>query len=206
MTSFRNDLRDADPLRHEPQPSEAQRDRIRRTIVAAASNAAGTSSAWFRTPAALLATIAVIVVGLVVFGTQSWPHGGAMVQAAVRFEVRLAEDQSAAGLREARVVGSSRTIYLHEEVVVSNADVERSAVVPGNSPSQFGVGVQFTAAGARKMREATANHVGRPVAILLDGDVVMAPTLRDPIGADAVISGDYSQAEAQRIVNGISIR
>src|SRR5213075_2253155 len=98
------------------------------------------------------------------------------------------------------------TIYLHEEVVVTNADVERSAVVQGNRPSQFGIAVHFTEAGARKMRDATANHVGRPVAILIDGDVVMAPTLRDPVGAEAVISGDYSQAEAERIVNGISIR
>ena len=42
---------------------------------------------------------------------------------------------------------------------------------------------EFTAEGARKMREATASHVGRPMAILIDGEVVMAPTLRDPISA-----------------------
>jgi preprotein translocase subunit SecD len=60
--------------------------------------------------------------------------------------------------------------------------------------------------GARKMRDATASHVGRPIAILIDGNVVMAPTLRDPISADALITGDYSRAEAERIVNGISIR
>jgi hypothetical protein len=207
MNDIRNILQDADPLRHEPPPSEGERDRIRHMAVAAASHATtSASSAWFRTPTALVAAIALIIVVLVAFGSQNWPPGGATVQAAVRFEVRLAEDQSAAGLREARVIGSGRAIYLHEEIVVTNADIESSAVVPGSSPSQFGIGVRFTAEGARKMREATAKHVGRPVAILIDGEVVMAPTLRDPISADALISGDYSRAEAERIVNGITIR
>ena len=58
----------------------------------------------------------------------------------------------------------------------------------------------------RKMRQATANHVGRPMAILIDGVVVMAPVLRVRISTSAVISGDLTQAEAERIVNGISIR
>ena len=207
MTDIRNILQDADPLRHEPPPSEGERDRLRHAAVAAAANAtASAASAWFRAPTALMAAIALIIVVFVAFGSQSWPHGGATVQAAVRFEVRLAEDQAASGLHEARVAGSGRTIYLHEEVVVTNADIERSAVVPGSGPARFDIGVRFTAEGARKMREATANHAGRPLAILIDGDVVMAPTLRDPISADALITGDYSRAEAERIVNGISIR
>jgi len=154
MNDIRNILQDADPLRHEPPPSEGERDRLRHAAVAAASKAtASASSAWFRAPTALMAAIALIVVVLAAFGSQSWPHGGATVQAAVRFEVRLAEDQAAAGLREARVAGSGRMIYLHEEVVVTNADIERSAVVPGSRPARFDIGIRFTAEGARRMRE-----------------------------------------------------
>jgi preprotein translocase subunit SecD len=33
--------------------------------------------------------------------------------------------------------------------------------------------------------------------------VVTAPVLRSPIGTSAVISGDYTKVEAERIVNGI---
>ena len=44
------------------------------------------------------------------------------------------------------------------------------------------------------------------MAILIDGEVVMAPTVRVPIGASAVISGDFSKAEAERIINGIGVR
>ena len=53
------------------------------------------------------------------------------------------------------------------------------------------------------MRQSTANHLGKPVAILINGDVVSAPTLKSPIGAAAVISGDYTQADAQRIAAGM---
>jgi preprotein translocase subunit SecD len=94
-------------------------------------------------------------------------------------------------------------IYFHQEIIVTNGDIAQSSVVQGDGPSRFGGGVQFNAAGAQKMRQATASHVGRPVAILIDGDVVMAPVLRAPISASAVIRGDYTQAEAERIVSGI---
>jgi preprotein translocase subunit SecD len=56
------------------------------------------------------------------------------------------------------------------------------------------------------MRQATANHIGRPLAILIDGEVITAPVVRGPISTSALISGDYTRAEADRIVNGIVIR
>ena len=206
MDHVGDSLRQADPLRHEQKLSDADRARILRTAVAAASRASVVSSRGLRAPIVLLATIAVLVLGFVVAGSRTWPQGAATVQAAVRFEVRLAEDRPAAGLREARVAGSGRTIYLHEEIVVTNADIERSAVVPAGSPSRFDIDVEFSSTGSDKMRHATAGHVGRPIAILIDGDVVMAPVLRDPIGASALISGDYTRAEAERIVNGIAMK
>jgi SecD-like export protein len=206
MKTVREILRDADPLRHEPDETEGERDRLRQAVVAAASDVATPSSPWFRAPVALLGAIALIVVGIVAVGSQIWPHGGATLQAAVRFEVRLAEDQPGAGLREARAAGSDRVVYLHQEIIVTNDDIAQSSVIEGNGPSRFGVHVQFTAAGAQKMRQATAGHVGRPMAILIDGEIVMAPVLRDPISTSAVISGDFTKAEAERIVNGIGIR
>ena len=56
------------------------------------------------------------------------------------------------------------------------------------------------------MRQATAEHIGRPVAILIDGTVVMAPIVRSPIGDSAVISGQFTREEAERIAAGIDGR
>jgi hypothetical protein len=206
MKTVRDILQDADPLRHEPHRLEGERDRLRQTVVAAASDVKPAASAWFRTPIVLVAAVALIVVGIVAVGSQIWSHGGATLQAAIRFEVRLAEDRPSAGLREARIAGADRVVYLHQEIIVTNGDIAQSSVVQGDGPSRFGVSVQFNAAGAQKMRQATASHVGRPVAILIDGVLVAAPVLRDPISTSAVISGDYTKADAERIVNGIGIR
>jgi preprotein translocase subunit SecD len=73
-------------------------------------------------------------------------------------------------------------------------------------PSHFGVGVEFNAAGAEKLRRATAGHIGGPVAILIDGGVMAVPVLRAPISNSALISGDFTKAEAERIVNGVGVR
>jgi len=120
--------------------------------------------------------------------------------------VRLADTAFSPGLREARIAGSGGVVYLHQEIIVTNDDISDSRVIDGATPSRFGVAVTFNAAGAEKMRQATARHVGGLIAMLIDGDVISAPRLRSAISTSAVISGDYTQAEAARIANGTRIR
>jgi hypothetical protein len=204
MTKLRDALEAADPLRHESGPSEDQRTRLRQMIVARAA-AANADRGRGRRPItiAMVVAFASIVIAMVVVSAM-WPRGGSTAQAAVRFEVRLAEDQPAAGLRAAKVGNSNRTVYLHPEIVVTNADIASSTVVAGDTPAHFWIDVRLNAAGADKMRQATTSHLGRPVAILIDGAVVLAPTVKSPIGAAAVISGDYTRADAERIAQGMN--
>ena len=197
-------LRDADPLRQETGMDQQQRDRMRQAVRAAASETTAASRAWFRAPLAVAALVALILVGIFAAGARG-PRG-ATVYAAVRFEVRLAETQPGAGLTEARVSGSDHPIYLHDEVVVTNADIEHCRAISGSDASRYNIAVELNAAGAEKMRVATLAHEGRPMAILIDGEVVMAPVIRSPVSRSAVISGDYSKAEAERIINGIGVR
>lgn len=207
MTTLRNILAEADPIGHEDGPNEGQRVRIRHVVVAAASRVdARPRRARYRVPLTTLVAVASFVaIGIVVAFDPTWPQAGSIAQAAVRFEVRLAEDQPGPGLRAARVANSNRSVYLHPEIVVTNADIERSGVIPGDTALHFWIDVRLTAAGAQKMRQATMSHFGRPVAILIDGEVVATPTVKSPIGAAAVISGDFSRADAQRIADGMRI-
>src|ERR1700730_2329934 len=105
MGSGRGMLSDADPLRHEPPRLEEERDRVRRAVLAAASEAPPRSSMEWqinRTRAALLAAVAVIVFCVAVLGSKMWLGGsGTLHAAAVRFEVRLADTAFSPGLREA---------------------------------------------------------------------------------------------------------
>jgi len=55
------------------------------------------------------------------------------------------------------------------------------------------------------MQAATAGHIGRPVAILIDGRVVLAPTLRAIIADSAVITGSYTREEAERLAEGLRL-
>jgi len=212
MNTVREMLRDADPVRTEDGARDPDRDRLREAIVAAACRATlsgsprlsgSPSGSLSRRRVVVVAIAAAIVAGVAGIGPLIWSRGGATLQAAVRFEVRLAEVQPGADLLEAGFTGSGTAIYLHREIVATNGDVARSRVVRSDDGSRFSIAVEFTPEGAEKMRHATADHLGRPVAILIDGSVVMAPVLRSPIDGSAVISGDFNEAEAQRIVNGI---
>ena len=197
-------LRDADPLSDDSTRLDAARDRIRRTVMSAASIAPVRGSHVPRRRV-LLGAAGALAAGLAVAGVLVGVGDRAALQAAVRFEVRLAEAQPAPGLLVARVSGSERLVYLHPEPIVTNDDIAQSWVLE-DGPDRFGISVHFLEAGAHRMRQATANHIGRPVAILIDGEVVTAPVVRSVIGDSAVINGDYSRAEAERIRNGIAMR
>jgi preprotein translocase subunit SecD len=205
MTKLRSVLAATDPVRHERKPTEAERDRVRHRVVAAASHTDDVQRGRGLPPipVRVFITSAAVITGMIIAMFAMPPRNGSLAQAAVRFEVRLAEDQPAPGLRAARVGSSNRTVYIHPEIVVTNDDIDRSSVIAGNTPAHFWIDVRLNAGGAEKMRQATANHLGKPVAILINGDVVTAPTLKSPIGAAAVISGDYTQADAQRIAGGM---
>jgi preprotein translocase subunit SecD len=202
MKPIKDLLNETDPIRLEPAISSSRRDAARQTIVAAAA-AASPLPAKRKFSALRLAAVSLAVAALVLFGSFLSLRTSFETHAAVRFEVRLAEDAPAAGLREVRVPDSGRAIYLHPDVVVGNADIARAEIVQGNEASVFLVSVTFTPEGARKMSAATQNHIGKPVAILIDDELVMAPTLRSAIGGQAEINGNYSREQAERIVKGI---
>ena len=207
MKNIRELLRDADPLQYEPTRPAGQHDFRRQVALAAASGVRAPAEVGSRSRMAVFATVALAVIAASFLGSRVWSVLVTNLQAAaVRFEVRLAEDKPAPGLREAKILSSDRSVYLHDEVIVTNGDIAVARVVPGHGPSEYSVGIEFKASGAEKMRAATGNHIGKLLAVLLDGQVVMAPVLRTPIGASARITGNFTRAQAERIVNGIEIQ
>ena len=120
----------------------------------------------------------------------------------VLFELRLAELEPVRGLAfEATVKNSDRKIFLHYVTVITNADVKSASVV--ETAGRFEVALTLTPEGTGKMAAATSRHVGRPLAIVLDGEVVSAPTVREPIGSKIVFGANFTADEAKRIVTGL---
>jgi hypothetical protein len=205
MKSIKELLRDADPLVHEPMTSSEQRDYRRRAVLAADSRSRDRAGAEPLSRVALFVALGFVMIVVLFLAERIWPPIFSNVYAAtVRFEVRLAEEKPAAGLSEAKVSGTDRSVYVDAEAIVTNSDISRASIIQVDHSSQYSVGVEFNPSGAEKIRAATASHIGKPVAILLDGKVIMAPTVRQPIAESAVISGDLSKTEAEKIVKGIT--
>ena len=209
MNNLKELLQEADPLRHESAPPPDQRAAHRQAVLAAATRSHVPAGERLRSRRAVLVT-SLMLAAVLALGAILWSVFNSNLQAAIRFEIRMAETNPAPGLQKAKVSDSGRYVYLHNEVIVSNNDIAAVEVVEAGGPSQYGISVKLNAAGADKMRRATEAHIGKPLAILLDGQVVIAPVVRSSVGGSAMLTGHYTKAEAQniadRIIRGIGMR
>jgi SecD/SecF fusion protein len=89
-------------------------------------------------------------------------------------------------------------ILVEKESVLSGEHVADAQVMFDRSG--FGepyVSLKFDAEGAKKFAQITEENVGVPLAIVLDGNVYSAPTIREPIpSGEGKISGRFSVEEA----------
>lgn len=66
----------------------------------------------------------------------------------------------------------------------------------------YGVAMRLDSEGARIFGDLTSANVGQRLAIMLDGDVQSAPSIRQPIyGGEAVITGRFSDQEARNLAS-----
>ncbi|MFM2383861.1 MAG: hypothetical protein RIQ72_433 [Candidatus Parcubacteria bacterium] len=66
------------------------------------------------------------------------------------------------------------------------------------------IALSFNAEGKELFAKITEQEIGKPVAISLDGVILSAPTVREPItDGKAVISGNFTLQEAKELVRGL---
>lgn len=84
---------------------------------------------------------------------------------------------------------------------LSGRDLARAQVQFDSQTGKPIVGLQFNQEGAKKFTEITERNIGKPVAILLDNNIVSAPTVQEKIsGGEAVITGDFTINQVRQIV------
>ena len=159
----------------------------------------GRRTFWTMTALALITGVAAA--GVVRAIPLDVPFPGLQAASSARLEIRLAETEASAGLVPTVGPGGD-SFYLHPEPVATAADVTAANVVASGS-SQFGVAVRFSDAASSRLLAATQAHVGRPMAVLLDGEVIAAPTVRAPVEGSAVISGNFTEDQATRIARAL---
>jgi protein-export membrane protein SecD len=83
-----------------------------------------------------------------------------------------------------------RFVVRKRVMVSGDTLVDAQATVQQGQPV---VRFRFDSVGARRFGEATQRNVGRPFAIVLDGKVISAPVIREPIlGGEGIISGNFT--------------
>jgi TonB family protein len=160
----------------------------------------------FRRLAWTISLLAVLIGGAAVAAARALPLDlGSLALAAqsgARLEIRLAETSPAAGLKGTSVPGSERQVYLHATTLATDADVTSARVI--DMGGHFGIDVRFSSQAAARIRTTTAAHLGKPVAIVLNGTVISAPTLKSPIGDNAFITGNFTAASAQELAASLA--
>jgi len=122
-------------------------------------------------------------------------------------EVRLAQTEKATSVEEATqfidgfLRGSGRRFYLHKIPLVTNNDVVQARVVENRGT--FGVDLTFSPEGAARMQIATSSHYGEPLAIIVNGELLSAPIVRDTISSHLLIAAGLTRNEALRIAAGL---
>jgi preprotein translocase subunit SecD len=102
---------------------------------------------------------------------------------------------------EAQVKHSTQKVYVHYMAVATHNDVLKARVV--DTAGRYDVALTFTPEAAAALTSATTKHTGRPLAVILDGEVVSVLTVRGPLGTEVVFSGDFTREEAARIAAGL---
>jgi len=94
------------------------------------------------------------------------------------------------------------TPYLvKRRILVSGENLTRAAV-GSDQNGQPAIDFRFDGAGGRRFADATTANVGRPFAIILDGQVISAPTIQVPIlTGSGQITGSFSIQSASELVN-----
>jgi preprotein translocase subunit SecD len=84
---------------------------------------------------------------------------------------------------------------------LSGADLENARVAFDSKTGKPSVSLQFTKEGGEKFAQITEKNIGKPLAIILDGELVSAPTVQEKIvGGQAQITGSFTVDEAKNLV------
>lgn len=89
---------------------------------------------------------------------------------------------------------------VRRQAEVDGSRVADARAVPDRRTGEWVVHLKFDAEGSRRFAEVTRGAVGRALAIVVDGRVIVAPMIREPIpGGQAMISGSFTARDARQL-------
>ena len=133
----------------------------------------------------------LVIVGVIVTLLAGILNGQAPV------EIRAASSSAVTGWRQMSSPGGN-PLWVAPDIRLTSADIARAEArkLPDGGPA---VAILLTDAGAKKMAELSAAQTDKPIALLLDGEVIWAPVVRGAIGKEAVLTGGKGGLTQQQI-------
>lgn len=102
-----------------------------------------------------------------------------------------------------KTIGKTAVLEFKDEegnTVLTGNDLKDAQAATNPQGGGHVVHLEFSDEGGKKFGELTLKNVGRTISILLDGEVLTAPNVREPImGGRAEISGQRTLEEAQQL-------
>ena len=102
-----------------------------------------------------------------------------------------------------KTIGKTAMLEFRDEegnTVLTGTDLKDAQASTNPQTGQNVVNLEFSDEGAQKFADLTMKNVGRTIASLLDGEVLTAPNVREPIlGGRAEITGQKTLEEAQNL-------
>jgi preprotein translocase subunit SecD len=126
------------------------------------------------------------------------------VSPTAKIEFRPAEFAPQTGFTEMTVKASQQKVYVSEAIVLSTPDIA-SAEAIFDAQGMPAVGLKLTETGKQKLADATARYMDKPLAVVVNGELLTAPVVREKItGGMLTINGFLSAKEAKEVAEGFT--
>ena len=167
---------------------------------------------WIKLKIALSITAALLLAGgaMTVALSSDTPAGDDNPAPSV-FQFRLVLNAPSAKADAMTVVqpgadtNTARTLYVQKKVLLDQTDLKSASVITNQPAGKPWIQITFTDAGAKRFAKVTRQNIGKQLAIIIDGRLYSAPTIRSEIrGGRAEITGNFSEPEAQDLAAKIN--
>jgi preprotein translocase subunit SecD len=102
----------------------------------------------------------------------------------------------------ATVGSQTLPMLVKKQVLVEGEDLIDAQPWVDSRTGASAVNFKFNSAGTTKFGRATQENIGRPLAIILDNDIISAPVIRTPIlGGSGQISGNFTAESASALAH-----
>ena len=118
------------------------------------------------------------------------------------FEIRDASHSPVEGYTTSSYTagGKERKVYLGPDILVSSKDIEDAFT--SKLADTYSVHIEFTDEGAQKLKKITEKRIRKEVAIIIDAEVLSAPTIMATLSKSVQITG-LSKSKAEDLTKKI---